>query len=253
MFDTLFELLPRDGDYPQRVWRLDLLKRAMDGSLYDLLPYHFHEERSASGEYIPLRQRKPSVRYPLCKIVVEDSVSLLFSEGHFPTIDSVDENVRVAFANIVKETHLNMVMIEAAVRGSIGSIALLLRVLDNRLFIDIIDTAYLTPNWDPLAPDRLASVEERYKVSGADLVRSGYLIEDRSQQYWFVRRWDTEREVWYLPFVVNEPDQLIIDHTRTVIHHLGLVPRAYQESCVRGHNQPGDGLGETHDHTERTD
>jgi predicted transcriptional regulator len=29
--------------------------------------------------------------------------------------------------------------------------------------------------------------------------------------------------------------------------------RAYQESCGRGHNQPGDGLGETHDHTERTD
>jgi peptide/nickel transport system substrate-binding protein len=28
---------------------------------------------------------------------------------------------------------------------------------------------------------------------------------------------------------------------------------AYQESCVRGHSQPGDGLGETHDHTERTD
>ncbi len=28
---------------------------------------------------------------------------------------------------------------------------------------------------------------------------------------------------------------------------------AYQESCVRGHNQPVEGLGETHDHTERTD
>jgi hypothetical protein len=26
---------------------------------------------------------------------------------------------------------------------------------------------------------------------------------------------------------------------------------AYQESCVRGHSQPGDGLGETHDHTQR--
>jgi pimeloyl-ACP methyl ester carboxylesterase len=27
--------------------------------------------------------------------------------------------------------------------------------------------------------------------------------------------------------------------------------RAYQESCVKGHSQPGDGLGETHDHTQR--
>jgi hypothetical protein len=28
---------------------------------------------------------------------------------------------------------------------------------------------------------------------------------------------------------------------------------AYQEFCVRGHSEPGEGLGETHDHTERTD
>ena len=80
----------------------------LDGTLYDVLPYHFHEERSVAGEYIPLRQRRPSVRYPLCRIVVEDSVSLLFSEGHFPTIDSPDRAVRSAFANIVKETRLNL-------------------------------------------------------------------------------------------------------------------------------------------------
>jgi hypothetical protein len=28
---------------------------------------------------------------------------------------------------------------------------------------------------------------------------------------------------------------------------------AYQESCVRGHSEARFGLGETHDHTERTD
>src|SRR5579875_2188848 len=107
MFDTICDLIPRDPDYPARARTLDILKRVLNGSLYDVLPYQFHEERSASGEYIPLRSRRPNVRYALPRIVVEDSVALLFSEGHFPTIDSPDADVRAAFADIVKECRLN--------------------------------------------------------------------------------------------------------------------------------------------------
>ena len=58
----------------------------------------------------------------LCRVVVEDSVSLLFSEGHFPTIDCPDREVSAFLANVVKETRLNQVMIDAAIRGSIGSV-----------------------------------------------------------------------------------------------------------------------------------
>jgi hypothetical protein len=60
MFDTLCDLVPHDNDYPQRVRKLTILNRVLDGTLYDPLPYHFHEERSVAGEYIPLRQRRPS-------------------------------------------------------------------------------------------------------------------------------------------------------------------------------------------------
>ncbi len=122
MFDTLCELVPTDSDYPDRVRQLTILNRVLDGTLYDVLPYHFHEERSHAGEYIPLRQRRPSVRYPLCRIVVEDSVSLLFSEGHFPTIESDNAAVREAFATIIKDTRLNMTMTDAAMRGAVGSV-----------------------------------------------------------------------------------------------------------------------------------
>src|SRR5579871_3466553 len=102
MFDTLCELIPRDPDYPDRVHYLNVLNRVLDGTLYDVLPYHFHEERTEGGQYIPLRQRRPSVRYPLCRIVVEDSVSLLFSEGHFPTIDCRDRVMQSSIASIVR-------------------------------------------------------------------------------------------------------------------------------------------------------
>ena len=224
MFDTLCDLVPRDGDYPNRVAKLTILNRVLDGTIYDVLPFHFHQERSEAGDYIPLRQRRPSVRYPLCRIVVEDSVSLLFSEGHFPTIDSTDPDVRVAFANIAKETRLNLTMTQAAMRGATGSVALLLRVLRGRIFIDVMDTMYLTPVWDPSAPDTLARVDERYKVSGIDLVRNGYVIEDPDAQYWFARSWDSESETWFEPAAVGTPGEPAIDATRSVAHKIGAVP-----------------------------
>src|SRR5579864_6038004 len=120
MFETICNLIPRDPRYAPRTRALDILKRVLDGRLYDVLPYQFHEERGAGGEYIPLRNRRPSIRYALCRVVVEDSVSLLFSEGHFPTIDCGDRTVRAALADIAKETRLNMTMTEAAMRGAIG-------------------------------------------------------------------------------------------------------------------------------------
>jgi hypothetical protein len=224
MFDTLSDLVPRDADYPGRVRTLTILNRLLDGTLYDILPYHFHEERSSAGEYIPLRQRRPSVRYPLCRVVVEDSVSLLFSEGHFPTIDSSDAMVRTALANIVKETRLNLTMVQAATKGATGSVALLLRVLRGRIFVDVLDTLYLTPIWDPAAPDMLARVDERYKVSGASLLTNGYTIDDPDGQYWFARSWDSDCETWFEPTPVGSAVPSVIDTARSVSHRFEAVP-----------------------------
>ena len=104
MFETICDLIPRDPDYSARSRMLDILKRVLDGTLYDVLPHQFHEERGAGGEYIPLRNRRPSVRYALSRIVVEDSVALLFSEGHFPAIDCTDPTIRGVFADLVKDS-----------------------------------------------------------------------------------------------------------------------------------------------------
>ncbi len=224
MFDTLSDLVPSDTDYPPRVHKLDILNRILDGTLYDVLPYHFHEERSAAGEYVPLRQRRPSVRYPLCRTVVEDSVSLLFSDGHFPTIHCSDPEVQNALASIVKETRLNQTMTEAAIRGSVGSVALLLRILQGRIFVDVLDTIYLTPTWDLKAPDRLAKVIERYKVSGAVLANNGYEMDDIEATYWFMRQWDAQSETWFMPRQTGLDGPDLVDEARSISHNLGSVP-----------------------------
>jgi hypothetical protein len=239
MFETICTLIPRDPHYPARARTLDILKRVLDGKLYDVLPYQFHEERGAGGEYIPLRSRRPSVRYALCRIVVEDSVSLLFSESHFPTIDCADRTIRAALADIAKETRLNLTMTEAAMRGAIGSVAILMRVLRGRIFFDVLDTTYLTPEWDPQAPDTLIRVTETYKVSGAQLAASGYEITDIAINYWFTRIWDTEGETWLVPLPVGSAFEADVDETRSVQHGLGFVPMVWIRN-LPGQSSTGD-------------
>ncbi len=239
MFETICRLIPTDPLYPSRTRTLDILKRVLDGKLYDVLPYQFHEERGSGGEYIPLRNRRPSVRYALCRTIVEDSVSLLFSEGHFPTIDCANRAVRATLADIVKESRLNLIMTEAAMRGAIGSVAILMRVLRGRIFFDVLETTHLTPHWDPEEPDKLLQVTERYKVSGELLVSNGYEIANVTGEYWFAREWDVNVERWFIPLPVDSPDAAAVDEVRSVQHNLGFVPMVWIRN-LPGPSSTGD-------------
>lgn len=224
MFDTIAGLIQADPDYPARTARLNLYKRIHDGTIYDVLPYEFQDERTSAGEYIPLRQRRPSVRYPLARIVVDDSISLVFSNAHFPTVDTDDPALRAIFSDIAVDTHLNAVMQEAALRGSIGSVAILLRVLKGRVFLKVLESLYLTPVWDQQAPDTLMSVTEKYKVNGSVLAVMGYAIADPQASYWFMRAWDRESETWFVPSLATSSQPPEIDEARTTRHGLGFVP-----------------------------
>ena len=240
MFETICGAVPADTSLPPRVARLDVLRRVLDGTLYDNLPYQFHEERNGAGEYIPLRLRRPSVRYGLCRIVVEDSVALLFSAGHFPALEAEDAGLVRVLQDIMAEARLNEVMIDAALRGSVGSVAILFRVLQGRVFFSVLESLYLTPVWSVATPDTLASVTEKYKVSGADLLAQGYEEVDPDSQYWFQRVWDTEGEDWYLPWRVNEPFAgPVKDESRSVVHGLGFVPVVWIKNLPGGEGVDG--------------
>jgi len=234
MFDTITTLIPRDPDYPERAWRLDVLNRILEGRLYDVLPFAFHDERDASNEYIPIRKRRPSVRYPLARIVVDDALSLVFSEGHFPVLDSEDDAARVLLRDVIAEAGLNAVMQEAALRGSVGSVAVLMRVLRGRVFFSVLPSQFLTPSWDPEEPGALLSVTERFKVRGAELVAQGYEIADPGATYWFMRSWDDEREIWYVPWPAAGNGGPVEDPARSVRHGLGFVPMVWIRNLPGG-------------------
>lgn len=240
MFNTLARKITRDKDLPERTWTLQVLRSVLEGTLYDKLKHSFQDERTESNEYIPLRDRRPSVRYNLCRMVVQDSVALLFGDGHFPMVELPGSTDVEILQDIVKEAKLSQVMHEAAIRGSIGSVAILMRVLSGRVFCDVMDTDYLTPTYKPEEPDTLLSVMERYKVKGRDLRAIGYAIDDKAMErdFWFQRIWDDNAENWFTPVpvhseiyegpfkgkVIVETVEPEIDKARSVVHALGFVP-----------------------------
>jgi len=234
MLSTIAALTPTDHDMSSRAHRLALLQRVLRGTIYDVLPYEFHEERNSAGEYIPLRQRRPSVRYPLARIVVDDSLSLIFSDGHFPAIHTPHADTRVSLSDIAAEAGLNQIMADAALRGSIGSVAIQLRVLKSRIFFRVLDTNNLTPLYDPEEPDALLSVTERYKVAGATLAAQGYDLPDPEATYWFQRVWDAKAETWFLPQPLDVEAAPLLDEARTVRHALGFVPMVWIRNLPGG-------------------
>jgi hypothetical protein len=235
-----------DKDLPERAARLRALRLVLDGAQYDHLPNCFQDEKSPGGEYVPLRQRRPSVRSNLARTVVDDTVSLLFGDGHFPTILVEDEPTRQALVDLCAERRLNEVMMDAATRGSVGSIALRLRILRNKVFIDALDTPYLTPEWRDDDPDTLASVTEKYKVSAKDLIALGYKVDPDAGDHWFERIWTDQEERAYRPYPVVPRDGKApvktVDPDRSITHGLGFVPVIWVKNLPGGAQGSPDGV-----------
>lgn len=230
----------RDRDFPARTFRNHCLTAVLENKHYDHIAVPFNQEISGNGEYIPLHSRRPSVTSGLCRIVVDDSVSLLFSEGHFPALRAPDAATVDALTSLVKERRLNELMCDAATRGSVGSVAILLRVLKAKPFFSVLPTAYLTPEWDAMDPGTLVSVTERYKVAGADLFAQGYPVAPDAGMHWFMRKWDTDAETWFMPWPVYDKSPVFaVDATRTVRHGLGFVPMVWVLNLPGGNEVDG--------------
>lgn len=235
MFRTIAKTWPQ-GDLAPRAYRMAILRRVLEGTFYDNLRHAFAEEVNDAGEYVPLRKRRPSVRTSICRIVVDDSVSLLFGAENFPAVVLSDKEQEAALRRVLTEANCNEVMMDAATRGAVGSVAIMFQVLRGRVFLRVLDTDTLTPTWDPEAPDTLIAVTERYQVNGAALADLGYTIapDDLAATFWFQRKWDQQAETWFHPQKKTSNAQPKIDAKRTVQHKLGFVPIAWIKNLPGG-------------------
>ena len=251
MFDTLAAAVPAPRGLPDRAHRLEVLRRVLDGTIYDVLPHQFHDERNPVGEYVPLRSRRPSVRYGLCKLVVDDSVSFLFGEGRFPAVECADKPTQAHLQDVLADARAMDVFSAAAQAGSTGSACILFRVLHGRVFLDGLPTWCLTPEWEPDAPDTLRAVHEAYQVTGATLRAAGYAVPDPmlASWHWFRRSWTAMEETWFVPQPADLPRTRrqraapvpapVRDDARSVRHGLGFVPLVWVRNLPGGTEPDG--------------
>lgn len=169
---------------------------------------------------------------------------MLFSEEHFPSAKVENPDTVASLAAIVKDCSLNEVMIDAATRGSVGSVAIQMRVLNSRLFFKVLPTQFLTPTWQDDAPDTLTLVTEKYKTKGKALFDLDYPIspDDFAADFWFQRTWDSNAENWFDPWPVI-PKKLdyvpVIDAKRSKSHTLGFVPIVWIKNLPGGDDIDG--------------
>jgi hypothetical protein len=236
MFKQIMQSIGADKDYPARALLIDMYTRVLEGRLYDHLQYAFCQEYDGQGNYIQLRDRRPSVKYNICRIVVDDSVSLTFGNDHFPSIVCKDESIVDFAKDLIEETSLNSIMMEAATYGAVGSVVIVMRIYNGKVFWEVKTTQYLTPTYDPENPRCLIKLTEKFKVKGSELIELGYGIkeQEKNQDFWFLREWNAQDEVYYKPYkVADKKAKPVVDKQRTFHHGLGFVPAVWLKNLPK--------------------
>jgi hypothetical protein len=228
--------LKLDEDWSYRQQKLYILKKFYDSSIYDALPPYQNEYDmdGSNGNYIPIAKRRPSIIYNLPKVIVNESTGMLFGEQHFPIVRcnmNGEKNQKITdfLAYITDSAKIKRKMLQAAKKGAIGSVCIVVKVLKGKFYLDVMRTQNLTPYFDRMEPEKLIRLVEKKKVDGYSVKAFGYPVEERqlNKMFFFVREWTKTEEIYYVPYPCedeNESHNLIRDDKKSTLHKLGFVP-----------------------------
>ena len=225
-----------DKDWSHRSARLHILQKFLNGSIYDNLePFH-HEYTGGTdtGTYVPLIKRRPCIIYKLAKIIVDTSVSMLFGEGHFPVPRCEEHEDTTQFLQfITRKFDLRSVMIDAARKGSVGSVVVLIKILSGKFYFESIHSIHCTPIFNRENPSELIKLIEKKKVDGDSLRSQGYTVkkDDLKIDFYLQREWTQTQEIYYQPYKVEDEEKEnfspVEDKDRTATHDFGFVPAVW--------------------------
>lgn len=240
-FKQLYEK-KRDRDFPMRSFIISLYRRVLDGSYYDILPESYAARSASSVNVLEpnkytfqtsgMSQRRPSVRSALCSIVVDQACSYLFDEGHFPRVTSDDKELEQLLNDLIDESYLQDAMMRVARDGSVGSGALLVKLINGSFYYESLLTEYCTPYFSPDNPQCLIGLCEQYKVDGESLISKGYSNVDKDETYWFRREFTEDVEIVYKPLLAS---------TRAISTNVDWITMTYKsfQDGVNHYNQNG--------------
>lgn len=228
--DLLRDLQIRLSGRSERYKRLELHERFLKGTQYDDLSFGFYDTYEDIGEYIPLRERKPSIQYNLPKIVVDRSTDMLFGDQHFPAphVEDPDDKLSEEFLKIVmKESMLPAEWKLASKEGAVGSVFIVFKIIGGKFYHEVIQSKNCEPFWGRI-PGELEKVRERKIVPGDELLPFGYNV-DPNKDYWYQREFTREAEIEYFPVEYGKEDggflpKFVPNPDRSFEHKFGFVP-----------------------------
>ena len=233
--------------YCARYSRLDLLDRCLDGTLYDVLPYSYYDERKTNGDPVPMKDRRPAAQFHLPQLVARSCARKLFSGRHIPRIRNADNpKLALEFEKNLTNWKLWEALIEAASRGSVGSVAVTFRVSeDQRISFSVWPSKYCTPTFDDMG--QLAALRVAYVTTAAQLEAAGAEGLNPTRMYWFVRDYLPTSEINYVPLEhdqwnpvgVNIAEGIALTPREEITHNFGFVPGVWFRNLAGGETPDG--------------
>lgn len=215
-----------DSTMTYRQSKLHILKLFYTGEIYrNLQPWY---QEYYGGNYVKLIDRAPCIIYKIAKIIVEESTAMLFGQEHFPCVVADDSKANEFLVEVTDDSSLNYSMLNAAREGAIGSVCIIVKILNGKFYFEVLDTGCLTPVFEIFNPNELKSIVEKKRICGETLKAHGYEIakDNEKDYFWVVREFTKDHEVYYIP-VLDEGEEkipLVVDEERTVLHDFGDVP-----------------------------
>ncbi len=198
-----------------RYKRLDAYERLLNGTIYEHLSSAFDVEKSSGNRYVPILERRPSIKYGLAKIVVDQHAAMTFGEAHFPHVrcvsplqDDQTEAQKVteaACAALIRSMNLPAIMQSAVRKGSVGSAAIVAKIRDDGTpAADVVAGKNAKPKIGIDADfSKLSGLDRIWNITGEDLVDFGYKVEKENldKTYWLRVYIDKTEWTWFLPML----------------------------------------------------
>lgn len=193
-----------------------------------------------AGDSFPIKFRRPTAPYALCKVIVDRFTGLLFSERHHPKIEVEGDDLTEDFLQALAEAgRLWPMMIQARTfGGAMGSVALGFQFVDGQIEFESHDPRWCKPMFRDRAKLELGAFEKRYMYPQDE--QQSDTGEYVTNWYWYRRVITEMQDILFEPVPVGDGQEPEWVPAKTVEHNFGFCPVVWVQNLPVDDDTDGD-------------
>lgn len=193
-----------------------------------------------AGANLPIKFRKPSAPFQLCKTIVDRFTGLLFDARHHPeVVVTGDEDTDQFVQGLCKGTRIWSKFIEARkYGGSMGAVCISFQFHKGKPMLEVHDPRWIRPEFEDIATFKLSGFEIRYQYPEEEFNHEKGIWEE--VPYWYRRAIDSTRDVVYNPEPVGDGEEPTWSIKTEVVHGLGFCPAVWIQNTPESEDTDGD-------------